>query len=242
MIAALLTLHALAADRTVAPDDVVRRRERVDPGEELSDFDPGDVDLRLQLGFTGSGYGPQTLLTAFFNWFEVQGAVDLGVARFGETTLGLGVEATLGRPWLPESVAPLASARGADLSWRAASRAVLARATLHYTGLSALDPYLVAFAGPGSDTVRGFDPDSGAVGRYRSGALRLGAGGGVDIVTRDRVTGGLELRYLGTARFAKGVDVPVIDRAGDTIDTFTLGRAQRPPGGFSWVVSIGVRL
>lgn len=247
--ALLLTLglssgSALAArpDRTVDTSDVTRRSERVDPGDRLTHFDIGDLDLRLQLAFTGNTLGPQSLLTAFFNWFEVQLAADFGVAQFDDFTVGIGVEAFLGRPWVPESVSSLTSAGGADLAWRAATRGALARTSMHYTGLSSIDPYAVLLVGPTADTVRAVDRPGGALGRFNTAGLRFGAGAGLNIISTDRIIGGFELRYLASPRFSRGVGIPLETAEGLAEDTFDLGRAQRSPRGFSWVAAIGIRL
>jgi len=234
--------HGAAPDRTVDPADVTRRSERVDPGEEVTHFDVGDIDLRLQLAFTGNTLGPQSLITAFFNWFEVQLAADLGVAAFDDFTLGLGLEAFIGRPWIPESVSTLTSAGGADLAWRAASRGALLRASMHYTRLSSFDPYALLLVGPTADTVRAADGPGGTLGRFNSAGLRFGAGAGLNLVSTDRVVGGFELRYLASPRFSRGVGIPLLDAQGAAPDSFDLGRAQRSARGFSWVASIGVRL
>jgi hypothetical protein len=242
MLVALLPLLAVATDRGLDADDLTRRRERVDPGAEVGDFDPGDADLRLYVAFVGDTPGPQSIVTAFFDWFEVGAAFDLGVARLGQGTVGLGLETFVARPWIAESVAPLVSEGGADLRWRAASRGVVARATWHYTGFSALDPYVVALAGPTADVIRVFDRAAPADGRFRSGGLRFGGGAGVSTVDKQRILAAFELRYLGAPRFRRPGAIDLTDADGATVDTALPGRAQRPPAGFGWVASIGVRL
>jgi len=219
------------------------RSERVDPGEEPSDFDQGDLELKVRLGFTGNSLFPQTILTAFFNWFELQGTVDYGVYQREYLTLGVGAEAWIGRPWIPEAISNLESGSGQALDWRSTTRGIAFRGTAHYTWLSSFDPYAVVLVGPTLDTVfaRRTDRDD-ARGRRTSGGLRLGGGGGINIVSEDRVMGGLELRYLVATRFKSGEGVPIESTVdGSTIDTFDVGRAQRPPRGFSWVAFVGVR-
>ncbi|MFK7928789.1 MAG: hypothetical protein AB8H79_11420 [Myxococcota bacterium] len=218
------------------------REERVDPGEETSDFNAGDIELKIRLGFGGNSYFPQTLVTSFFNWFELQGCVDVGVWERDYLTLGLGAELWLGRPWIPEAVSPLTSSAEQELDWRATTRGIALRGTAHYTLLSSFDPYAVVLVGPTVDTVYAARTDRAAVGRTTSGGLRMGAGGGVNVVSNDRVMGGLELRYLVSTRFRSGVDIPIETEDGVSIDQFTITRSQRPPRGFSWVAFVGVRL
>lgn len=240
LLALLVLGSASAQDRTLDEDDVLRRSERVDPGEELVHFDVGDLDLKLQLGFAGNSFGPQTLLTAFLNWFEVQLSGDIGVYQTGDYTIGLGLEAWIGRPWIPESVTELRSQAGAELNWRAVTRGLLARATMHYTGLSTIDPYAVVLVGPSADGVRAIDRQTDAHGTFRTAGLRVGVGAGLNLITTDRVVAGFELRYLATPRFQRGEDVPLrVD--GEPTDSFTVGRAQRSPRGFAWIIAIGLR-
>lgn len=217
-------------------------RERVDPGEEPSDFNVGDWDLKVRLGFAGNGYGPQTFVTAFFNWFELQLCAETGLFEVEYLSLGLGVEAWIGRPWIPEVVTSLDSDGGAELDWRATTRGAAGRLTAHYTWLSSFDPYAVVLVGPTSDVVRAERADRDAIGRHHSFGLRVGVGGGIHVVTSDRVLLGGELRYLIGTRFTRGQDVPIEDGSGLAIDTFDVSRAQRPPRGLSWVATIGVRL
>lgn len=237
----LLPTVALAQDRTIDADDVVRRRERVDPGEEITDFDVGDLDIKLQLGFAGNSLGPQTLITSFFNWFEIQLSADLGVIQHESVTLGVGLEAWIGRPWIPESVAALSSEAQRGLDWRAATRGVVFRSTLHYTGLSALDPYASVILGPSFDVVRAWDRPVGASGHFTSTGIRFGVGAGLNVVSKDRIVGGVELRYMASPRFRRGEDLPLVDGEGEVVDSFTIGRAQRAPRGFTWIGSIGLR-
>ena len=223
------------------PPMLSARSERVDPGEETSDFNTGDVEVKIRLGFGGNSYFPQTLITSFFNWFELQACLDVGVWEREYLTVGLGAEMWLGRPWIPEAVSPLTSQAEAELDWRATTRGIGFRATAHYTWLSSFDPYAVVIVGPTLDTVFAQRTDRDAVGRVTSGGLRLGGGGGVNIVSEDRVMGGLELRYLVATRFRSGVDVPIDAPDGSTIDRYDITRSQRPPRGFSWVAFVGVR-
>ena len=130
-----------------------KRSERVDPGGEVSDFDKGDLEVKLRLGFSGNSLLPQTLVTAFFNWFELQANVDYGVYQREYLTLGIGAEAWLGRPWVPEAVSKLESDSGAELDWRSTARGIAVRGTAHYTWLSSFDPYAVVLVGPSLDTV-----------------------------------------------------------------------------------------
>ncbi len=234
-------VESLAPERQRDDD---RRTPRVDPGEEPADFDFGDTDVKFRFAFSGSRLGPQTLLTSFFNWFEVQAFVDTAVYQEDRWTLGIGAEVGIGRPFIPEGISELSSDADVPLAWRATSRTLSARASAHYTGLSTFDPYLVGIVGPTLDSVYARRPDRvNVVGRRTSAGLRFGAGAGVNIVTADRVTGGLELRYLGGTRFRSGADIPIIDQeTGSTVDQFSIGKDQRMPRGFSWVVSIGVRL
>jgi hypothetical protein len=224
-----------------APEALVAR-ERVDPGEEVADFNPGDWDLKVRLGFSGNSYSPLTLFSAFLNWFDLQLVADRGVWERDYLSIGVGVEAFVGRPWLPEATSTLRSDGGADLSWRAATHGLAFRGTAHYTWLSAFDPYVVVLAGPTVDTVRAVRADRAAVGRFTTGGLRLGAGVGASYVSADRILGGLELRYLVAPRFRSGTDIPLVTPGGDTLDRYDVGRAQRPPRGFSWVFYVGIRL
>lgn len=242
-LAALLLLPhlSLAQDRTLDTDDVVRRRERVDPGDEVSDFNVGDLDVKVQLGFAGNSLGPQTLITSFFNWFELQLSADLGVIEHETVTLGLGVETWLGRPWIPETVADMTSTEGRPLDWRAATRGVVLRSTLHYTGLSSLDPYVSLILGPSFDVVRVWDRPEGSTGKFTSTGLRMGVGGGLNVVTSDRIVAGVELRYMASPRFRTGQAIPIMDSSHEAIDSFNIGRAQRAPRGFSWIGSVGLR-
>lgn len=214
-----------------------------DPQEadEPSDFNDGDWEVRVRLAFSGNGYGPQTLVTAFFNWFEIGLGAEHGVYEREYLSLGVGVEGWIGRPWLPEAASTLTSDAGADLDWRASSQGLAFRGTAHYTWLSSFDPYLVVLAGPSLDTVRAARIDREAVGRYTSGGLRLGAGGGISIVSSDRIMGGAELRYLIAPRFRSGQNVPLRDEADVTVDQVDIGRPQRPPRGLSWTFFVGMR-
>ena len=229
--------------RGLAPPSLsATNRERVDPGQEPSDFNAGDWDLKVRLGFAGNGYGPQTIVTAFFNWFELQLCAETGLLEIEYLSLGLGVEAWIGRPWIPEVITSLESDGGSELNWRATSRGVAARFTAHYTWLSSFDPYLVAIVGPTSDMVRVERRDRDAIGKHHSFGMRLGLGGGIHVVTTDRILLGGELRYLIGTRFTRGQDVPIVTDGGMTLDTFDVERAQRPPRGLSWVATVGVRL
>lgn len=217
--------------------------DRVDVGDEPADFNLGDLEVKLRLGFTGNSLFPQTLLTAFFNWFELQLTADYAIYEEKQLSIGIGAELWLGRPWIPEAISNLEGDSGQALDWRATTRGIAARGTLHYTGLSSFDPYIVGLVGPSLDTVFAKQSNRGdARGRKTTAGGRVGAGAGISIVSEDALMGGLELRYLVATRFRSGEDVPIVsDVDGSQVDTFDVGRAQRPPRGFSWVIFVGTR-
>jgi hypothetical protein len=216
-----------------------------DPGHRPAAFEPGTVEVKFRTAFTSGSYGPVSLVDAFLSWTEFQLAVDGSVLSSGPFALGLGAEASYGQPWLRQllSQAVVGVTTDTRLRWRLLETGVAGRVSFHYNALEILDPYGVLLAGPTLTRFRA-RVDTGEVsgeGRYASAGMRLGLGGGLAAATEDGFVGGLELRYLASARFQPGEDVVLFDESGDPVEVFEWTSAQRPSAGASWVFWVGVR-
>ena len=128
--------------------------------------------------------------------------------------------------------------------WRASA---LLRGTAHLTDASidlpaAIDPYLVVLAGPslGRFGVE-FPSRTGPIGASgMESGVRLGGGIGANFVDERGWMLGAELRYLGTLVTEQIRDVSVLDSDGNEY-TYARSAWDKPPRGFSWVLSAGRR-
>lgn len=231
---------------TETPDDSAELDQVIaDPGHRPAAFDPGTVDVSLRTAFTGSSYGPLSLVDAFLSWTEFHIAVDGSILQRGPISLGAGAEASYAQPWVLQLLTQAVVGVTTDtrLRWRLIETGVAGRLTAHYNRFEVLDPYAVVLAGPTLTRFRA-RLDTGEVqaeGRYASAGLRLGAGGGLAAVTEDGFVGTVELRYLANARFQAAQDIVLFDASGNPTDVFEWTSSQRPPSGFSWVFSAGYR-
>lgn len=208
-------------------------------------FMPGDVEVKLRLGFNGFGLGPLSLLSSLIGWYELQLVGDVGVVHFSDITLGVGGELYYTRPWVLEALteALFNWVPDGDLSWRAVDRGLAGRFTVHYTGMRALDMYGVALTGPRLfkvDVDLSVD-DKLLQGTYSTGGMKFGFGGGVSSVADSGLMGGVELRYLFGWRFKEAAAITLTDASGEEKDLYEMRGAQKPPRGFSWVVFVGYR-
>ncbi|MCO4746510.1 MAG: hypothetical protein KC912_17060 [Proteobacteria bacterium] len=227
------------------PPALVESVEVESPGHAPAAFEPGAVEVKVRLAFTGANYGPWSLFTSFLSWNELQLTVDGSVYKAGDLSIGLGAEAYYGQPWFLQLLSRTVVGASTDLNlrWRLVETGVAARATFHYSNFEILDPYAVLLAGPSLTRFRARvdSDDLRGNGNFSTAGLRAGMGVGVAGVAPNGFTAGLELRYLVGVRFRTTDVVELDDVSGDTVELFEWSGNQRPTSGFSWVFSAGYR-
>lgn len=219
----------------------------VAPEPEGATLMPGDVEVKLRLGFDGFSAGPLSLLGAFVGWWELGACADVGVVHLSRFTLGVGGEAWYSRLWLLELLSEglLSFVMDDDqaVDWKAANWGVAGRATFHYTSVRSTDLYLLGLIGPSSHVLEGHMAvgDYLLEGRAASAGLKGGVGLGASFTSDSGFVGGLELRYLLGYRFKKDQSLVLTDPDGEEEEVYEMKGAQKPPRGFSWVFHAGWR-
>ena len=230
-------------------DESVTDGPPVERGEDASDFVPGVLEIKLRTAFNGYSQGPLSLLGALIGWTEFQLCADVGVVQISELTVGLGAEAFYSRPWFlevfTEALGNLLLGDNGEFDWKAVNKGFAVRGTLHYTGLSALDPYGLFLAGPYRHDVEvsaTFADGSGGEASHSTWGMKYGLGGGVASAARSGIMGGVELRYLVGHRFRATDSIVVTSPDGTETQVFEMTGYVKPPRGFSWVVYLGFRI
>ncbi len=217
------------------------------PQPEGAALMPGDVEVKLRLGFSGFSAGPLSILGSFVGWWELQGCVDVGVLHLSPFTLGVGGEAWYSRLWLlealSESLLGFVMQDDEAVDWRAVNWGAAGRATFHYTGVRSTDLYLLGLLGPSSHALDAYMEvaDYLLEGRAASAGLKGGVGAGASFVSERGLVSGVELRYLLGYRFKRDQSLVLTDPDGEEQETYQMKGAQKPPRGFSWVFHLGWR-
>lgn len=233
-----------AATATVDEDST----DTPDPAE----FRPGDLDLCVEVGFTGTSLSAWSLLTSFFGWSQIAGKVDFGTVRLEPVTLGLGAEAYYSRPWfaelLFEGLVNLTSdVHGGTIDLDVYNAGVLGRGTLHVAGgsvgLGSADPYAVALLGPTMGRVDLHWEGQGVTGGGSENGYGItgGAGGGINFVADSGLMASVELRYLLGLGYRNVSSITVTTDEGETLFEYAESSYQSPMQGFSWALSLGYR-
>jgi hypothetical protein len=209
-----------------------------------ADFLKRHTDIRLRLGFNGYTPGPFSLFTAFAGWQELGLVVEHGAASWRGFTIGVGAEAHYGQAWLLGALTQrIANYDDYQFRWKMWDAAGSARVAFHWTELRGVDPYLLGAVGAGlfhlDSRVRDWPLDT--MERVNNPYLRIEAGGGLLwwIPGSSRFIVGAEARYLVTVQIdpRRALDM---SWQGEQA-TFALFPQHKPPKGFSWVASVGVR-
>lgn len=219
--------------------------ERKPPPTRLeADFLRGDTDLRVRFGFNGYTPGPFSLFTAFAGWQEFGIVLDHGVANWRSFTIGVGGDAHYGQAWLLGALTQqVANYDDLQFRWNMWEAGGNLRTTFHWTDLRGVDPYLFGAVGAGVFHLdaRVKDWPRPAMQRIDNPYLRIEAGGGLlwRIPKATRFFVGAEARYLVTVQIdpQSSLDLTYDGQSA----TFDLFPQHKPPKGFSWIASVGVR-
>lgn len=208
--------------------------------ENLSDFLPGDVEVKVHAGLSGFELAPWTLFSSLAGWQELGAVVDVGVLAQGSVTWALGVEAWWAAPVLNR--ATQRALGSSDRDWSASDRGVAARLALHATALSSVDPYVAVLGGPAwTELDAHLLPGPSVPAEHDTSGARTGVAGGLSTVSPTGVAGGVELRYLVPLRPAPPDVLHLTDASGTPRD-FEVRRRHTGTAGFSWMLSLGLRL
>jgi hypothetical protein len=202
--------------------------------------DRGVVEARARVSLDGRSYSPLSLVGALLGWNSLGVALDVGAARRGSTTLSLGGELTLGKPFAAEALgsATFELADGVPGSFWMFESGLVGKLTAARSDLKVLTPYACAFFGPAAYRF-GVRARGGTGASYRTGALRTGLGAGMNGTFEDGWFVGGELRYLVSFRLRAREDL-VVDVDGSPV-TYVFTGIEHPARGFSWVFSVGRR-
>ncbi|MCB9681445.1 MAG: hypothetical protein H6733_08225 [Alphaproteobacteria bacterium] len=223
-----------------------QRRQEAWQGKILpkeADFLQGNVEVRARLAFNGTEPGPFTLLTSLAGWNELGLSVDAGIASWRDWTIGIG-----GAGWYAQSLilglvaSPIANYEDYTFRWKEWEAGGVVRATMHYTGLSGMDPFLLVGLGAGAfhldASINDWPPDV-AHQSLTTAYLRGEVGGGATWLVASHWVVGVELRYLITGQIDPR-DRFLYDDGTQTA-VFVFANQHRPPKGFSWSVQAGYR-
>ena len=209
-----------------------------------ADFLRGDTDLRVRFGFNGYTPGPFSLFTAFAGWQEFGIVLDHGVANWRSFTIGVGGDAHYGQAWLLGALTQqVANYDDLQFRWNMWEAGGNLRTTFHWTDLRGVDPYLFGAVGAGVFHLdaRVKDWPRPTMARIDNPYLRIEAGGGLlwRIPKATRFFVGAEARYLVTVQIDPQSSLDL--RYDAQSATFDLFPQHKPPKGFSWIASVGVR-
>lgn len=194
-----------------------------------------DVELGVRLAFNDYRPGPFSLFTSLAGWNELALTLDVGAFAWRDFTFSFGGDIHYGGSWILSALTQrIANYDNYDFRWSMWESGATFRASMHYTALSSVDPYLFVGAGGAAFSLRVSErawpqvpPET-----VLRGTLRFELGGGVAIPVKSDWRVAIDLRYLITSQI-NPVEALVLTN-GDEEATFTFFPQHKPPKGFSW--------
>ena len=245
-----LPISPLPIQRQAQSSETERpKRKLFQPGTRTeSDFLPGDIEVKIRLGFNGDQWDPLSLFTSFLEWYEFGLSVETGVFQWRQLTFAFGGELYYSRPYFQEVLNQRASdLPDVEFLWNMHDRGLIFRSTAHYVGLASIDPYLMASGGVAAYSLKASTVASPeTIARYDSPSLRLAVGGGISaLMLKNNLVFGVELRYILAFVFKRPAYLylpnpdPDATAGGDV--GFDVRPIHQPAHGFSWVLQAGYR-
>jgi opacity protein-like surface antigen len=209
-----------------------------------ADFLSTHTDLKVRLAFNGYTPGPFSIVTSLAGWNELSLTLDRGVASWRDFTIGFGGALHYGQALILGSLTqPIANYDEVQFRWSMWEAGGTLRATMHYTRLQSVDPYLMVGAGAGNFHLEARVRDWPLTTQERRNIpyLRVEVGAGLSTwLGRSRWIIGGELRYIVSSQFGAEKELLLSHDDGST-ETFSLFPAHKPPKGFSWIAHVGYR-